>query len=257
MWKSDWWLPSYAPKTILGPFAPNLHIRTQFPCETKFPKKRKWQSVGHKILNKMRGYLWKSGKWLPSYAQKIILGPLAPNLYTRAQPLWGSKFLIKKKSNLFHEILNRGCMWKSDRWLLNYAPKTILGPFAPNQHTRTHSPCEARLDFQKKNWRSVGHNILNKMRGYLWKSGKWLPSYAQKNNFGPVCPNLYTGAQPPWGSKFSVKRKSSLFHEILNKMRACLWKYDRWLPSYAPKTILAHLPQIHILGPSPDVGLNF
>ena len=141
MWKSDWWLPSYASKTILGPFAPNLRIRTQSPCETKFSKKKKkkWQSVGHKILNKMRGYFWKSGKWLPSYAQKIILSPLAPNLYTRAQPLWGSKFLIKKKSNLFHEILNkmRGCMWKSDRWLLNYAPKPfwahlpqiyILGP---------------------------------------------------------------------------------------------------------------------------------
>ena len=117
--------------------------------------------------------------------KKIILGPFAPNLYTRAQPPLGFKIFNKKKSSLFHEILNqmKGCMWKSDRLLPNYAPKTILGPFAPKLHTRTQSPCETK--FSKKKWSSVDHKILNKIRGYLRKSGKWLPSYAQKIILGP------------------------------------------------------------------------
>ena len=56
LWKSDRRLPSYAPKTILGPFSPNSHTRTQSPFETKFSEKPQ-QSIGHKILNKVRGYL--------------------------------------------------------------------------------------------------------------------------------------------------------------------------------------------------------
>ena len=39
--KSDEQLPSYAPKTMLGPFAPNSHTRLQSPCGTKFSKKEK------------------------------------------------------------------------------------------------------------------------------------------------------------------------------------------------------------------------
>ena len=118
---------------------PSPHVRLNF-------QKKKRQSVGHKVLKKnegLRGYLWKSGNRLPSYAQKITLNLFAPNLYTRTQPPWGSKFSIKKKSSLFHEILNklRGCMWKSDGWLPSYTPKTILGPFALNPHTRPQSPC--------------------------------------------------------------------------------------------------------------------
>ena len=118
---------------ILGP---SPHVILNF-------QKKNWRSVDHKILNKMRGYLWKSGNWLPSYAQKIVLGLFAPNLYTKTQSTWGSKFSIKEKSTLLHEILNkmRVCLWKSDRWLLSYAPKTILGPFFPNPHTRPQFPC--------------------------------------------------------------------------------------------------------------------
>ena len=155
LWKSDRWLPSYAPKTILGPFAPNLGTRTHSSCETKFSNKqtKNWWSVVHKILNKTRGCLWKSGNWLPSCTQKIILGLFAPNLHTKTQPPWGSKFTIKKSPVFFMkfwikwgvvcENLTCGCHC--------YDAKTILGPFTPNLHTRTQSPCEAKFS-KKKCW---------------------------------------------------------------------------------------------------------
>ena len=71
-----------APTHILGPSPPdslNLHTK-------KLP------SVGHKILNKIRGCLWNCDKWLPSYVQKPILGPFAPNLCTRSQSPYQTKF---------------------------------------------------------------------------------------------------------------------------------------------------------------------
>ena len=46
------------------------------------------------------------------------------------------------------------------------------------------------LNLYAKNMSSVGHKILNKMSGCLWKSDKWLPSYAKKKKkqFGLIWP---------------------------------------------------------------------
>ena len=188
------------PKNHSGPIAPNLHTRLQSPCGTKF--KINWQGVGYKILNKMRGYLWKSGKWLPRYAQNIILDPLVPNLYNRAQPPWGSKFSIKKVWSFLHGILNetRGFLCKSGKGLPSFASKTILGPFAPNSLTRPQSLCGTKFSKRK-----TGKVLVIKFWtnwGVIWKSGKWLPSYAQKIILVPFAPDLYNRAQPPWGTKF-------------------------------------------------------
>ena len=47
------------------------------------------------------------------------------------------------------------------------------------------------------------------MRGCLWKSDKWLPSYAQKNILDPLAPSLQTRSQSPCQSKFSKTKLSS------------------------------------------------
>ena len=58
---------------------------------------RKLPSVGPKILNKIRGCLWKSDKWLPSYVIKPISDPFGPNLCTRSQSPCKARFSLKKK----------------------------------------------------------------------------------------------------------------------------------------------------------------
>ena len=135
--------------------------------------------------------------------KKIILGPFAPNLYTRIQSSGWSKFSIKKVYSFLHEIKNkmRVFLLKSDKQLPSYAPKTILGPFAPNSHTRLQSPCGTKF-LKTKNWQSVGYKILNKMRGVSWGI---LPS----TNLVDCADNCYT-------SLIFLSSFFSIFHPIFH-----------------------------------------
>ena len=81
-----------------------------------------------------------------------------------------------------------------------------------------------------------------------------------KNSFLAHLPQIFMlGPSPLDGLNLYAKNMSSVGHKILNKMSGCLWKSDKWLPSYAKKkkTIWAHLTQIYVLGPSPHATLNF
>ena len=124
----------------------------------------------------------------------------------------------------------KDCLSKSEKWLLSYAQKIILGPSAPSIKTRSQSPCQTKCS--KKILSSVDHKILNKMSGCLWRSDKWLPSYTQKTSLGPIAPNLQTRSQSSCETKFFHKITWSVYHKVMNKMRGCLWKSDKWLPSY-------------------------
>ena len=136
----------------------------------------------------------------------------------------------------------RGFLCKFDKGLPSYAPKTILSPFAPNSPTKPQSPCVTK--FSKK--KQTGKALVIK----FWINwGRFGHAYV---------PNLYNRAQPPWGTKFLIK-KSSLFyiHEILNKMRGFCVNLTRGCQVMPQKPFWAHLPQIHLQGPSPNVRLNF
>ena len=161
-----------SPKKHLGPICPKLCTSSQSPCKTKFLKKKKWSEY-HKIMNKVRGCLWKSGKWLPSYALKLFLAHLpqifvlGSNSHSRLQSLDGLNLHTKMLSNVCHKILNkmRGCLRKSDKWLPSYGQKSILDPYAPSLQTRSQSPCENKF-LQTKVW-SVYNKIMNKFRFFL------------------------------------------------------------------------------------------
>ena len=80
---------------------PSPHVRLNF-------QKKILSGVDHKILNKMRSCLGKSDKWLPSYAEKTILGSFAPYAQTRSQFPFQTKFSKTKiLSSGDHKILNK------------------------------------------------------------------------------------------------------------------------------------------------------
>ena len=105
-----------------------------------------------------------------------------PNLHTRLQSLLCETKFSKEN---FSKVLVIKCWMK---WGVVCENLTGSSQVMPQKSFWAHLPQiyilgpspHVILNFQKKKWRSVDHKILNKMRGYLWKSGNWLPSYAQK-----------------------------------------------------------------------------
>ena len=113
----------------------------------------------------MRGCLWKSDKWLPSYAHKNILGPFAPSLKTKFQSPSQTKLKKKKLQSVNHKILkNWGVVCENlTSGFQNMPKKTILRPFAPSLKTKFHSPCQTKFSTTKncevliiKFWKNEG-----------------------------------------------------------------------------------------------------
>ena len=134
---------------------------------------------------------------------KTHFGPISPQVYTlgpsphvrlnlKKKVVW--KVLVMKfwiKWGVLCENLTSGC---------EVILKTHFFPFAPNLCARPQPPwC---LNLHTKKLSSVGCNILNEIRGCLWKSDKWLPSYVKKPILGPFAPNLCTRTQYPYETKF-------------------------------------------------------
>ena len=145
-----------------------------------------------------------------------------------------------------------GVAWKNLTGGCQVMPQKPFWAHFPQIFVTWLSP-HVRLKFQKKKKRSVGHKILNKMRSCLWKSGKWLPSYAQKIILDLFAPNLYTRAQVPWGSRFLVKKIPVLFMKFWTKWGFVCENLTGGCRVMSQKRFWAHFPQIHILGPSPHL----
>ena len=146
--------------------------------------------VDHKTLNTIKGSLWKSDKWLPSYTQKTIFSPFAPNLQIQSQSPCETKFKKKKFQVLIIKFWIKWVVCENLTIGCQVMPKKPFWVHLPQIYKLGPSP-HVRLNF-RKNVLVDNYKILNKMRGCLWKSDNWLRSYAQKNHFGPIRPkSLY------------------------------------------------------------------